>query len=242
VLVAWFTRRPQWQRLEEAAVSAVVVTSLMMFWWQPEPRYYMSPTRLIALASRPAIERELDPSVGAPTSLAAGLAREQELTAGKLLVFDEHYSGYPSLFWNNTYSNRVRFMSGGPGFLARAAQAGATWIFLAPQDPQLAAARAPGSGWQEVGELNPIIPGFAFRRVAGAAPAAAAPAVRLGVPPPVAPKTIAPARPSPPRAVGPLRDGAPPRPTTAPADRTRVKKRPMSKSGARGPASAGDHR
>ena len=31
-------------------------------------------------------------------------------TSGKLLVFNEQYCGYPSLFWNNTYSNRVHFM------------------------------------------------------------------------------------------------------------------------------------
>ena len=160
----------------------------MMIWWQPEPRYWMPPSRLVALARRSPLEREIDHDLGAPTLLEPGLAREKELTAGKLLVFNEHYAGFPSLFWNNTYSNRVRYMKGGADFLARAARAGATWIFLTPQDSQLPAARAQGSGWQEVGELNPVVAGYAFRRVAGGAPAARA------VPPPAAPPR-APAQP-----------------------------------------------
>jgi hypothetical protein len=205
-LVAWLTRRPAWQRLEEAAVSAVVITSLMMFWWQPEPRYWMTPERLVALARRPALERELDQTVGAPTSLGAGLAREKELTRGKLLVFNDQYCGYPSLFWNNTYSNRVQYLHSGPGFLARAADAGATWVFLSAQDPQISAARTSGSGWQEVGELNPIIPGYAFRRAGAAAaptgPALAAPA-RAPVPAPGAPPIVPVQKPAAPPALGP---------------------------------------
>jgi hypothetical protein len=180
VFAAWVTRRPAWQRLEEPAVSMLIVTSLMMFWWQPEPRWWMTPERLVALAHRPVVERELDRDLGASTMLAPALAREKELTAGKLLVFDEHYAGFPSLFWNTTFSNRVRYIKGGPGFLSRAAEAGATWIFLTPQDSQFPAAQAPGSGWQEVGQLNAVIPGYAFRRI----------------PPP--PPVTAPVRPPPP--------------------------------------------
>jgi hypothetical protein len=205
VLVAWLTRRAAWERLGDAALAVVVVTSLMMFWWQPEPRWYFTPDRLAALARAPAINREVDRELGAPTTLVAGLAREKELGPGKLLVFDEQYCGFPSLFWNNTYSNRVQFMRGGPSFLSRAAEAGATWVFLSASSPTLSAARAPGSGWQEVGELNPINAGFAFRRVPGATRAplpslpptpptpVAAPATRPGWPPagrpPFAPPT-----------------------------------------------------
>ncbi|HVU51915.1 MAG TPA: hypothetical protein VHL80_14560, partial [Polyangia bacterium] len=144
-LIAWLTRRPSWGRVEEPALAVIVVTSLMMFWWQPDPRYFFSPARLGALARAPALVREVDEGLGAPTTLATGLAREKELTPGKLLVFNEQYCGYPSLFWNNTYSNRVQFIRGGPSFLAHAAEAGATWIFMSAQDPQLAAARAPSS-------------------------------------------------------------------------------------------------
>jgi hypothetical protein len=204
VLVAWLTSRPAWERLAEPALAIVVVTSLMMFWWQPEPRWYFTPGRLMALAHAPALHREVDQSLGAPTSLAAGLAREKELTRGKLLVFNEQYCGYPSLFWNTTFSNRVQYIRGGPGFLARAADAGATWVFLNAQDPQVSTARMSGSGWQEVGELNPIIPGYAFRRTAATAP----------------PERAPPPSSAPPRAPAPV-PGAPP-PVLAPPPALRV--------------------
>jgi hypothetical protein len=176
VLVAWFTRRPAWERLGEAAVSAVIVTSLMMFWWAPEPRYYFSPSRLLELAHASPIAREVDQNLGAPTATQGALAREKELKPGTLMVFDENYSASPSLFWNNTFSNRIKYIKGGAGFLTRAAEAGATWISLAPQDSNLALARGPGSGWQEVGLLNPYVTGYAFRRV-GPPPAPPKPAV-----------------------------------------------------------------
>jgi hypothetical protein len=192
-LVAWLFSRASWERLEEPALAVVILTSLMMFWWQPEPRWYFTPARLAALARAPALNREVDRDLGAPTTLVAGLAREKELTRGKLLVFNEQYAGFPSLFWNNKYSNRVQYLPGGPTFLTRAADAGATWIFLAAQDAQLSAARAPNSGWQEVGELNPIVAGFAFRRV----PVAAAPPRPAAAPPPAPRPPAPPAPPAP---------------------------------------------
>ena len=128
VLAAWFTARPAWEHLAEPAVSAVILMSLMMIWWMPAPSVFFTPERLLALAHASPLQRELDKDLGAPTLLAPGLAREKELKPGTLLVFNEHYSAYPSLFWNETFSNRIQYIKGGPGFLDRAARAGATWI------------------------------------------------------------------------------------------------------------------
>lgn len=197
-LVAWLTRRPAWQRLSEPAVSMVAITSLMMFWWAPVPHYWFTPARIVELWRAPPLNREVDRDLGAPTLLNVGLAREKELKPGTLFVFNERYSGFPSLFWNSTFSNRVKYVPGGAGFLARAAQEGATWISLAEADPLIHQARAPGSGWQEVGALNPINRGYAFRRVP--------------VPPPPPPK--APPPPPPP----------PPPPVAKPATETKPKK------------------
>ena len=218
VLVAWLTRRSAWERLEDGALAIVVVTSLMMFWWQPEPRWYFTPERLEALARAPALDREIDRDLGAPTLLDVGLAREKELKRGALLVFDEYYAGYPSLFWNTKFSNRVQYLHGGPTYLTRAAQAGATWVFMGVQDPQLAVARAPGSGWQEVGELNPIVPGFAFRHVVGAAPPPPPPPAPPPRPMPSLPPPSRAAPSSPPR--GPQR-AFPPRPRPGNAKKLR---------------------
>jgi hypothetical protein len=182
VLAAWFTHRRSWAALEEPAVSAILVTSLMMFWWAPEPRYYLSPERLVQLAHASPLARELDQNLGSPTVTASAFAREKELGPGTLMVFDEHYSGYPSLFWNNTYSNRIQYLRGGPDFLKRAREAGATWINLSPQDPNLAVARQPGSGWQEVGQLNLYVASYAFRRVDLPAPPAPRPGAPIAAP------------------------------------------------------------
>ena len=211
VIAAWFTHRRPWAALEEPAVSAIIIASLMMFWWAPEPRYYMWPDRLVELAHAPPLARELDQSLGAPTGTTAAFAREKELGPGALMVFDEHYAGYPSLFWNNTYSNRIQYLRGGPEFLKRARAAGATWINLSPPDPMLSVARQPGSGWQEVGQLNAYVPSFAFRRVDLPPAAPVPPTLRHGMPP-VAPSL-------PPKALTPPAWKAPATPRGGPAQR-----------------------
>ncbi|HEX3698187.1 MAG TPA: hypothetical protein VH374_22640 [Polyangia bacterium] len=194
-LICWLTARPAWERLSDAAVSVVLVTSLMMFWWTPvQRRWFFTPERLVRLIEASPLERELSRELGAPTVLTTAQVREKELTKGKLLVFNEQYDGFPSLFWNNTFSNRVQYLHGGPDFLTRAAAAGATWVFLDDRDQQAKVARAPGSGWQEVGVLNAIKGGSAYRRVpvppAGPTkPAAPAPpsTATLSTPAPVKP-------------------------------------------------------
>ncbi|HVR61134.1 MAG TPA: hypothetical protein VMU50_04505 [Polyangia bacterium] len=193
-LVAWLTVRPAWERLADAAVSIVLVTSLMMFWWTPLPRrWFFTPSRLVQLMKAQPLDREINRDLGAPTIFATAQAREKELTAGKLLVFDERFASYPSVFWNNNYSNRVQFLKIGPDLLTRAAQAGATWVYMEDGDPAMAAARAANSGWQEVGILNAIRGGRAFRRIpvlpkpppapAGRPPAAPPPPAKPLLPP-----------------------------------------------------------
>jgi hypothetical protein len=142
---------------------------------------------LLDLKRAPTLSREVDRELGAPTLLDVGLAREKELKPGSLFVFGDRYSGFPSLFWNNTYSNRVKYVRGGPGFLARAAKEGATWISLDQNDPNIVEARSPSSGWQEVGKLNPINGGYAFRRVPVPPPPPPRPATPPPPPPPPAP-------------------------------------------------------
>lgn len=165
-LICWLTARPAWKRLAEPALAIVLLTSVMMFWWTPlQRRWFFTPDRLVKLIETPPLERELSHELGAPTILATAEARERELKPGTLLVFNEQYEGFPSLFWNNTFSNRVLYMKSGADFLVRAAKAGATWVFLDDRDPQAKVARTPGSGWQEVGVLNAIRGGSAYRRL-----------------------------------------------------------------------------
>ncbi|HVZ75134.1 MAG TPA: hypothetical protein VHJ20_22280 [Polyangia bacterium] len=164
VLVARLLARPGWERVAEASPAAVLIMAVMMFWWTPEPHWWPTPARLAAAAATPFPAREHARTLGAAVDPTVAAAREQELTSGKLLVFDESYAGFPAVFWNDDYSNRVAYLPSGPDLLARAAGANATWIFLTDTDASLAKARAPGSGWREVGVLNAVNGGHAFRR------------------------------------------------------------------------------
>jgi hypothetical protein len=225
-LICWLTARPAWERLADSALSIVLVTSLMMFWWTPvQRRWFFTPERLVRLIKATPLERELSRELGAPTVLTTAQAREKELTAGKLLVFNDQYEGFPSLFWNNHFSNRVMYLKGGPDFLTRAAGAGATWIFLDDRDAQARVARTPNSGWQEVGVLNAIKGGSAFRRI---------PVLPT---PPTAPAKPVPAA-GPPRAPGPApvpakSDGKPPNAVPANLPRPGRKALPIHHPGPR---------
>lgn len=183
-LAAWLTGRPPRDRLGEAAAAVVLVTSLMMFWWTPPPRWWYTPAQLATLAQASEVEREVASDLGAPTLRAVGLARERELGPGTVLVFNDRYGAFPSIFWNRSFTNRVEYLRSGPDFLARAARAGATWVYVG--EPGVAAqARVPGSGWQEVGPLNAINGGgTVFRRVPVIAPVKAPPLARPTATPP----------------------------------------------------------
>ncbi len=195
-LIAWLTGRPERERLGESAAATVLVMSIMMFWWTPPPRWWYTPEQLLKLASASPVEREVDSDLGAPTLRAAGLARERELGPGKLLVFGDRYNGFPSIFWNRDFTSRIAYVRTGPDYLTRAAKAGATWTYVL-EPGLIGLARAPGSGWQEVGPLNAINGGgLIFRRV---------PVTALPKAPPVAPKPVAPVPP----AVAPPPAGAP---------------------------------
>ena len=184
----------------------------MMFWWTPAPRWWYTPEQLAKLAKASEVEREVDRDLGAPTLRTAGLARERELGPGTLLVFGDRYSGFPSIFWNRSFTNRVEYLRSGPDFLARAARAGATWVYVL--EPGIAVqARAPGSGWQEVGPLNAINGGgTVFRRVPVTTPAKAGPAPAS----PARPVIIYPPVLGPPGAIGPMPLPQAPKPTPAP--------------------------
>jgi hypothetical protein len=229
-LIAWMTGPPKRERLGESAVSAVLLMSIMMFWWTPPPRWWFTPEQLLKLAQVSPVEREVDRALGAPTVREPGLARERELGPGTLLVFSDRYSGFPSIFWNRSFSNRVLYLRMGPDFLARAARAGASWIFVL-EPGIIAQARAPGSGWQEVGPLNGINGGgLAFRRIPVTAPpkTPAPPAKAPPAPPilgPVPPPTLGPAPPPttvprpiilPPGATGLPQPARPVKPATPP--------------------------
>jgi hypothetical protein len=174
VLVAWLGGRRRFARLGHAAVVFSVLGAIATFFWV-KPRWIYTPTELKNLARIPYPEREVTPvrdvaaddvylARGSAITRDVGLAREIEIGPGDLVAFDDTYGGFPALFWNNHYTNRVVYLPNVSTFVADAEKMGAKWIYCSYSDGNLGRLRAKGSGWEEVGMLNVEGWGSMFRR------------------------------------------------------------------------------
>ena len=171
VLVAWLGGRPGFARLGAGAATSALVASIVMFVWTP--RWILFPAELVKLAKTPYPEREFVPQSdlsprlkierGSAITKEVGLARERELGRDSLVLFDDAYGGFPALFWNNGYGNRIAYVPT-DRLLAEAQRQQATWVYVTWGDPSFYALRAADSGWQEVGTLNVERWGAVFRR------------------------------------------------------------------------------
>jgi hypothetical protein len=172
-LVAWVGGRRGFDRLGETAVSATLLCAFIMLFWQPR-RWWYTPAEAVKLARTPYPEREVLPASGisprtdlgrgAAITREAGLAREKELGPGSLLLFGDNYGGFPALFWNNDFSNRVQYVPTAE-LLEKAKELDATWVYCAYGDPNRGALSAPGSGFEEITVFNVENWGTVFRRV-----------------------------------------------------------------------------
>jgi hypothetical protein len=147
----WFTSTPTWRRLGEGAVAISVATHVMMSWWA-QPQWWVSPEKLAKMMATPYPQREMMPEFGSAISLRAGQLREAQLVDGTLAVFTtDEASVFPTLFWNNRYSNRVAYVPSGPTFVADALALNPTWIVLDDPNPAIRVLEA--KGWVQEGNL-----------------------------------------------------------------------------------------
>ena len=170
-LIAWLAARKGFARLGVSAVSAALVAAIIMFVWTPRWIYF--PSELAALARIPYPQREATPQSvispklhlarGSAITSDVGVAREREVGADALVLFDDAYGGFPALFWNNRYSNRVLYVPTEKLF-DEAERQNATWVYVTWGDPNIYSLRAPESGWQQVGTFNVEGWGATFRR------------------------------------------------------------------------------
>ena len=136
-------------------------------------RWIYFPSELAALARIPYPQREATPQSvispklhlarGSAITSDVGVAREREVGADALVLFDDAYGGFPALFWNNRYSNRVLYVPTEKLF-DEAERQNATWVYVTWGDPNIYSLRAPESGWQQVGTFNVEGWGATFRR------------------------------------------------------------------------------
>jgi len=158
--VAWSVGRRR--ALQEALAFAATIGSLAITGYElPAWRGFPSSVpRLVALWRLDPTERQLAADLGGPVFHDTGRARETELVAGATVVSDDF--AFPSILWNDDYSNRVVYVRPGTDLVAAADRLGARWIY-AHEEKGIRQLRA-SSGWRELGPLYIQGWGRAFRR------------------------------------------------------------------------------
>jgi hypothetical protein len=158
-VIAWTLGRRR--VLQEALAFAATIGSLAVVAWElPAWRGFPSGPQLVALWHLDPTERQLASELGAPVFYDVGLARERDLVAGTTVVSDDFE--FPSILWNDEYSNRVVYVRPNTDVLRTADQLGATWIYA--NDKAITQRVRDTPGWQELGPLYIERWGTAFRR------------------------------------------------------------------------------
>lgn len=142
-------------------MAVVAVGSIATVAWNTHG-WVASPTALHRLATTPPPERYLDTSLGSAVRHDTGLARERELHAGDIVVFER--IAYLALLWNDHYTNRVVWLQDDPDPIRRAEQLGATWIYAGRGGWLDTHAGMPNSGWQRIDIFEFEGFGVVFRR------------------------------------------------------------------------------
>jgi hypothetical protein len=159
-VVAWSIARRR--ALQEALAFAATIGSLAITAYElPRWRGFPSLPRLVALWRLDPTERQIASELGGPVLHDTGLARETQLVAGTTVVSDDFV--FPSILWNDEYSNRVVYVRPGSDVIEAADQAGAAWIYA--NDKGTEQHVRTDSRWEELGPLYVERWGTAFKRI-----------------------------------------------------------------------------
>ncbi len=168
---AWMSARYRLTVWGLVAPNIVLFAGLVSLFWNPTWPF-PTPAELAKIAAYPYPEREVVNARefsdrvdlhASPIPKDVGLARERELTAGKVIAIGDHYGTFSATFWNNDFSNRVVYLPDGADFLERANAVDATWL-AAERGSRLFADLKRSDSWEEVGRLTNELNGVAFRR------------------------------------------------------------------------------
>jgi hypothetical protein len=93
-------------------------------------------------------------------------AREEELGPGDVVAFTDT-NAFPSLLWNEQFSNVVTYIQsgGGESFLSRCDTINAKWVVATAGTPEFQALKSHPTQWAEVGYMCKQQDWMAFRRV-----------------------------------------------------------------------------
>jgi hypothetical protein len=164
-VAAWSGSRPWTRRVSDALAAIAIGTSMVMLYWA-DPGWSITIESARTLAKMTPLERASWESISYSFESKAAAAREAELGPGDVVAFTDEYS-FPSLLWNEKFSNNVVYVQSGAGdsFLSRLDSAGAKWVAATPGMPDFRTLKSHPTRWQEVGLMSKGPPWTVFRRV-----------------------------------------------------------------------------
>jgi hypothetical protein len=164
-IAAWSGTRRWTRGVSDALASVTIGTSMIMLYWA-DPGWSVSFDAAMKLAELTPRERASWEAVDYSFESKAAAAREAEIGEGDVVAFTDVHT-FPSLLWNEAFSNSVIYIQSGmgDGFLSRVDSAGAKWIASTPGTPDYQTLKAHSERWQEVGLMSQSPPWVVFRRV-----------------------------------------------------------------------------
>jgi hypothetical protein len=164
LVAAWAAARLRTQLLGEGAAAVTIVSGIMMLAWA-DPGWSLTYRQATDLAEMPAPERATYNWLWHTVPTATAVARERELGPNDVVIFTDQYT-FPSILWNERYSNRVVYVpfNSTEDFLARAAAVNAKWATAPAGTPEFQALHDASKDWEEVGQISITRAWTAFRR------------------------------------------------------------------------------
>jgi hypothetical protein len=164
-VAAWSGTR-QWARKASDALAAIAIgTSMIMAYWA-DPGWSVTLDAARELSRMTPEERASWESIAYSFESRAAQAREAEIGAGDVVAFTDEHT-FPSLLWNEKFSNMVVYLQtgSGDGFMSRLDSINAKWVAVTPGMPDYQTIRSHPDRWQEVGLMSRDPQWVAFRRL-----------------------------------------------------------------------------
>lgn len=163
LVAAWIGSESNARFATELA-SVVLVLNLISVYWLDPPIGAIGIDGTIAQAKRRPIDRVANPATGWSMEPKVALAREG-LRPGEIVVYGDRIT-FPSVLWNETFSNRIQYVpSGDAESTAQKLDAmNAAWVVAMPGDYLHAAIAKHPDRWEELGKASLGYPNTAWRR------------------------------------------------------------------------------
>jgi hypothetical protein len=164
--VASWSGTRRWTRGASDMLAIITIaTSMCMMYWA-EPGWSVPVESAFKLMDMTPRERASWESIGYSFESKAAAAREVEIGPGDIVAFSDIHT-FPSLLWNEHFSNSVIYVQSGmgDGFLSRVDSTGAKWFVSTPGTADYQTLKSHPDLWQEVGLMSQSPPWVAFRRV-----------------------------------------------------------------------------